>query len=93
MLRNVVLGIAVVLALVAARLFYIGVWMPAVQLLVLAGLIYVGTVFENWRYRKGTGPATAQWQHTDEKFADPISGEEMEVQYDPASGERRYVRR
>ncbi len=61
--------------------------MPALQLLLLSGLIYAGTVFETWRYRKDAGPPGAQWQRTDEKFADPISGEEMEVQYDrcPAS--------
>ena len=67
--------------------------MPGLQILILAALLFLGTAFEAWRYRKGPGPAGARWQHTEERFADPISGEEMEVQYDPVSGERRYVRR
>ena len=69
------------------------VWSPGVQLLVMGALIFTATAFENWRYRKGAGPHAARWQATDETFADPISGEVMDVQYDPVSGERRYVRR
>ena len=68
-------------------------WAPGLQVLVIAALVFLGTAFESWRYRKGPAPPGAQWQHTGEKFADPVSGEEMEVQYDPVSGERRYVRR
>ncbi|HTC50823.1 MAG TPA: hypothetical protein VK700_02685 [Steroidobacteraceae bacterium] len=93
MLRRLVLAIALLLALVSLWLLSQRIWAPAAQLLVIAVLIFLGTAFERWRYRKDAGPHGAQWQHTDEKFADPISGEEMEVQYDPVSGERRYVRR
>jgi hypothetical protein len=93
MLRKLVLGIAVLLALVAVGLLSQRLWTPGLQMLVIAIVIFLGTAFESWRYRKGADPHGAQWQHTDEKFADPISGEEMEVQYDPVSGQRRYVRR
>lgn len=93
MLRRLVLGIALLLALVGLWLLSHRSWAPGAQVLVIAALIFVGTAFESWRYRKGAGPHGAQWRHTDEKFADPISGEEMEVQYDPVSGERRYVPR
>jgi hypothetical protein len=93
MLRKFVLGGALLLAMVGLWLLSRRIWLPGVQLLGLAALIFLGTVFESWRYRKGLGPHGARWQRTDEKFADPISGEEMEVQYDPVSGERRYVRR
>jgi hypothetical protein len=86
MLRKVVLGIALLLAAV-------GLWVPGLQMLIVAALVFLGTAFESWRYRKGPAPPGAQWQHTGERFADPVSGEEMEVQYDPVSGERRYVRR
>jgi len=92
-LRKIVLGIALLLAAVGLWLLYLRVWTPGLQLLVVGALIFVGTAFESWRYRKGSGPHGARWQQTDEKFADPISGEEMDVQYDPVSGERRYVRR
>ena len=93
MLRKIVLVMALLLAAAGLCLLFVRVWMPGLQLLVVGMLIFVGTAFESWRYRKGSGPRSAQWQQTAEKFADPISGEEMDVQYDPVSGERRYVRR
>jgi hypothetical protein len=93
MLRRFVLGIALLLAMLGLWLLSRRLWAPGLQVLAMAALVFLGTAFESWRYRKGSGPHGAQWQHTAEKFADPISGEEMEVQYDPVSGERRYVRR
>jgi hypothetical protein len=93
MLRKGVLAVAVLLALLGLWLLSQRLRVPGAQVLAIAAVIFLGTAFENWRYRKGAGPQGAQWQHTDEKFADPISGEELEVQYDPVSGERRYVRR
>jgi hypothetical protein len=92
-LRRLVLGIALLLLAVGLCLLYLRAWLPGLQLLGLGTLIFAGTAFESWRYRKGPGPRNARWQQTAEKFADPISGEEMDVQYDPVSGERRYVRR
>ena len=93
MLRKFVLSVAVLLALVAVGLMSQRLWPQGLELLVIAAVVFLGTAFESWRYRKGADPQGARWQHTDEKFADPISGEEMEVQYDPVSGQRRYVRR
>jgi len=93
MLRKAVLGIALLLAAVGVGLLSRGVWVPGWQVLGLGVLVFLGTAFEGWRYRKSAPPPGARWQHTDEKFADPISGEEMQVEYDPVSGERRYVRR
>jgi hypothetical protein len=93
LLRRVVLAIGLLLALAGVLLLLWRVWSPGVQLLILGALIFSGTAFENWRYRKDAGPPAARWQATDEKFADPISGEVMDVQFDPVSGERRYVRR
>jgi len=37
-------------------------------------------------------PTGARWERTGERFEDPATGETMEVHYDRASGERRYVR-
>jgi len=93
MLRNFVLAVALLLAGLGVWLLSRHILSPGIQLLSLAVLVFLGTAFESWRYRKAPAPPGAQWQHTDEKFADPVSGEEMEVQYDPTSGERRYVRR
>jgi len=93
MLRKFVLVMAALLALVGLWLLSLRLWAPGAQALCVAAVIFLATAFETWRYRKGSGPQGAKWEHTNEKFADPISGEEMEVQYDPVSGERRYVRR
>jgi hypothetical protein len=93
MLRRVILGIALLLAAVGLGLLSQRVWAPGFQALGVATVVFLGIALESWRYRKAPPPPGAQWQRTDEKFADPISGEEMEVQYDPVSGERRYVRR
>ncbi len=49
----------------------------------------LGTVFEQWRYRKRP-PVAARWESTGERFEDPSTGEPVEVLYDPLSGERRY---
>ena len=93
MLRKAVVLVALLLAVLGLWLLSRHLWSAAFQLLGFAALVLLTTVFEAWRYRKGPAPQGAQWQHTDEKFADPISGEELEVQYDPVSGERRYVSR
>jgi hypothetical protein len=93
MLRRIVLGIALLLAAVGLWLVSRRVWVPGLQLLIVAVVVFIGTAFERWRYRQGPAPPGARWQHTGEKFADPVSGEELEVEYDPVSGERRYVRR
>jgi hypothetical protein len=93
MLRKVVIGSALLLAVLGLWMVSHQIWSGGIQLLCFAALVLLTTVFEGWRYRKAAAPPGAQWQHTDEKFADPITGEEMEVQYDPVSGERRYVSR
>jgi hypothetical protein len=93
MLRKVVLGMALLLAALGVGLLSRRIWAPGFQVLGFAALVFLCTAFESWRYRKAAPPPGTQWQPTDERFADPISGEEMEVQYDPVSGERRYVRR
>jgi hypothetical protein len=61
-----------------------------VYLMCVGVAILLGTAFERWRYRK-TAPAAARWEPTGERFEDPATGEIMDVQYDRASGERRYV--
>jgi hypothetical protein len=60
--------------------------------LVCVGLaIVLGTAFERWRYRSSSAPG-AHWERTGERFEDPTTGETMDVQYDPTTGERRYIR-
>jgi len=62
MLRKVVLGIALLLAVVGLWLVSRHVWVPGLQLLIVAALVFLGTAFESWRYRKGPAPPGAQWK-------------------------------
>jgi hypothetical protein len=89
MLRLLVLAFAAALAAAGVWLWLLGITGPAVYLITSGGVIALGTVFERWRYRK-VAPANARWQSTGERFIDPQSGANVEVLYDPASGERRY---
>lgn len=93
MLRTVVLVLAVTLAATGAWLWSKGVVMPGVQALGIGGVLALGILFERWRYRKREGHTNALWQPTGERFVDPATGKDVEVLYDPASGERRYVER
>ena len=55
-------------------------------------VLLLAVLFERWRYRREASSHKRSWQSTGERFVDPESGELTEVQYDPGSGERRYVR-
>lgn len=86
MLRNFVLACG-------AAMLIAGAWLWSAigagpGLAIAGALVVVGVLFER-RY-SNTPPPGAQWQTTGERFTDPVTGEEVEVQYDPASGERRY---
>ena len=91
MLRNVVLGLALLV-------LGTGVVLLAVQpanafpLLLFGTLLILGTVFERWRYKQPKSASAARGSATGERFIDPESGALMEVWYDPATGERSYVR-
>ena len=93
MLRAVVLVIAVLLAAIGAWLWSRGLTGPGIQALCVGGICALGILFERWRYKNNAPPPDARWQPTGERFTDPASGKEVEVLYDPVSGERRYVER
>jgi len=61
---------------------------PAIYLLCSGGILLLGTAFER-RYQK-RAPRNAQWRPTGERFVDPQTGANVEVLYDPESGERHY---
>ncbi len=55
-------------------------------------VIFVSLLIENRHYcRTVSAPGSAPGIRTGERFVDPDSGVTMEVIYDPATGERRYV--
>lgn len=91
MLRTIVLALGVIAVAAGVMLVTAGTRGPGVYLMCVGAVIVLGTVFERWRYRNSP-PAAAHWERTGERFQDPATGETLEVQYDRASGERRYVR-
>jgi hypothetical protein len=61
-------------------------------LLVMGGAITVGTVFERVLYKPVLSDRPGRgWTNTGERFVDPETGETVDVFYNAASGERRYV--
>ncbi len=91
MLRAVVLALGAIAAAAGALLVRAGTRGSGIYLLCVGAAIIGGTAFERWRYRSSASPAGARWERTGERFEDPATGEIMEVHYDRASGERRYV--
>ena len=89
MLRNLVLALGAVATAAGAVLAASGDTGAGIYLLCVGAAIILGTLFERWRYRRAPPPA-ACWERTGERFEDPGTGETMEVEYDRASGERRY---
>ncbi len=56
-------------------------------------VLIIGLVFERWRYRPIETVVPANFSSTGERFEDPETGRVLEVYFDAASGERRYVDR
>ena len=92
MLRLVVVGLGCVAVAGGALLVLTGTRGSGIYLICVGAAVILGTVFERWRYRNAAPPPGARWERTGERFVDPTSGETMEVHYDRASGERRYLR-
>ena len=92
MLRLAVLLLGI--ALLTAGAITLGYDVPGIPLwlLVMGGVITVGTACERVLYkpllRRTPGPG---WVRTNERFVDPDTGKTVDVFYQPASGERQYV--
>lgn len=61
--------------------------------LIWGGVLVIAVLCENWRYRHKEHNHDRQWQQTGERFEDLETGQTVEVEYDPVSGERRYVKK
>jgi len=90
MLRAAVLVLGGLAVTAGAVLVSSGIRGSGIYLLCVGLAMVLGTAFERWRYR-ASPPAGAHWERTGERFEDPTTGETMEVHYDRASGERRYI--
>jgi hypothetical protein len=70
---------------------------PLVSLLWFATVgtvLIIGALFERGRYKPASSETPGPgWVATGESFIDPGSGEPVTVYYQPATGERRYVKR
>ncbi len=92
MLRGAVLAVGLVMLVAGAAVAAAGVPAASLWLLGMGGLITVGVVLERVIYkpllREKPG---AGWVKTAERFIDPESGKEVDVFYNPVSGERQYV--
>ncbi len=91
MLRTAVLLFACLAVALGAYLCSQGVGHGGIQTLVGGTIILIGTLFERWKYKNRNAAASrGDWQPTGERFVDPGTGEDVEVLYDPQSGERLY---
>lgn len=90
MLRTAVLIFGCLVLALGAYLCTKGVASGAIQVLVGGAILVLGTLFERWRYNNRNASFDGDWQSTGERFVDPATGKDMEVLYDPRSGERRY---
>lgn len=55
-------------------------------------VLLVAVLCERWRYqRREDAAGSGEWQETGERYVDPESGRLMQVLYQPATGDRRYV--
>jgi hypothetical protein len=90
MLRTAVLIFGFGVLALGAYLCTKGVAHGGIQVLVGGAIFVMGTLFERWRYNNKNASLEGDWQATGERFVDPETGKNMEVLYDPQSGERRY---
>lgn len=91
MLRLAVLGLGVILFAAGVLGITFGGGAGTLGPLILGALLLIGTVFEPHYKRNQTASAQEGFSPTGERFHDPTKGEFVEVWYNAATGERRYV--
>jgi hypothetical protein len=90
MLRAVALILAV--ALLAATLAGAVAGWHMLPFALGPGILLFGLLFERYVYKPiRPEPPGSEWDRTPERFADPLSGQNVVVYYNPRTGERRYV--
>src|SRR4030081_3527112 len=90
MLRAAVLIFGCLVMALGAYLCITSPGSGGIKTLVGGAIIVLGTLFERWRYHNRNASVDGVWQPTGERFVDPATGKNVEVLYDPQSGERRY---
>jgi hypothetical protein len=90
--RQLLLGVGLTLFLLGIFCTVIGLALPFGLYLCASGAILTfGVLFERRGYRPHVNRNSGQWQETNERFIDPVSGHLIVVRYNPETGERDYV--
>ena len=91
MLRRLIIAYGVLCLIGAGILFAVHVAIVLVIYLAVNGLLIVGGIFfERKGYRPRVSQTGGNWQRTGERFVDPTTRREVEVYYNPQTGERDY---
>ena len=91
MLRRLIIAYGVLCLIGAAVLLIAHVTIVLVLYLAVNGLLIVGGIlFERRGYRPRVSQTGGNWQKTGERFVDPTTKREVEVYYNPQTGERDY---
>ena len=82
--------------LLSVALLALGAWLSISSahvvwpVLIWGAILFVGTLFERWRYSANARREGEGWVATGERFIDPESGKLVQVYYQASTGERRY---
>lgn len=90
MLRRVLIVLGIAGLVGGAACILLTRWGPAIDLLAGSGVLIAALLLERWRYTRAVHRSTGRWEATGERFLDPTSGEQVEVFYNPETGERDY---
>ena len=91
MLRNLLIGVAVVSLGGAAIALAAGAVKAALMLGAWGIILLVGTLFERVRYKPVLEVKPESAVRTGERFVDETTGKPITVYIDPVTGERSYV--
>jgi hypothetical protein len=93
MLRRWLIGLSIFAVVVTGALVLAGAGRSSVVFAwigVQGAIVLIAVVAERGRYQPAT-TASEGWVRTEERFRDPTSGDLLEVEFNPTTGERRYV--
>ena len=91
MLRRLLILYGLLCLVGAVVLIVLHITFALVIYLAVNGLIIVGGIlFERRGYHPRVSQATGTWEKTGERFIDPTTKREVEVYYNPQTGQRDY---
>lgn len=92
MLRGCLVIVGIVGVAAGVILFLAGAgWPAAIELVALGAVLTLGILFERRGYHPRVDRSSGNWEETGERFVDPVTGNLIEVRYNPDTGERDYV--